>query len=90
MTAVVAKVIFQPFESGLDSVPLTNALVINTTELFALEGIGSVLQVARAELRSSVATWTGVVIQVVIISMAILVHVLSISPGVGDNGEQSG
>ena len=90
MTAVVSKVIFQPFESGLDSVPLTNALVINTTELFALEGIGSVLQVARAELRSSVATWTGVVIQVVIISMAILVHVLSISPGVGDNEEQSG
>ena len=90
MTAIVAKVIFQPFESGLDSVPLTNALVINTTELFALEGIGSVLQVARAELRSSVATWTGVVIQVVIISMAILVHVLSISPGVGDNEEQSG
>lgn len=89
MTAVVAKVIFQPFESGLDSVPLTNALVINTTELFALEGINSVLQVARAELRSSVATWTGVVIQVVIISMAILVHVLSISPGVGDNEEET-
>jgi hypothetical protein len=79
--ARVAKVVWQPFRAGLGSTPLVaGAEVINTTELYSIEGIGAVYALASAASRSALGTWTVVAVEIVTISVVLVVHVLSCFP----------
>lgn len=79
--ARLAKVVWQPFRAGLGSTPLVSgAEVINTTELYSIEGIGAVYQLVSAASRSALGTWTVVVVEIVTISVVLVVHVLSCFP----------
>lgn len=81
--ARTSKVVWQPSVTTADSQPIVfGATVLNTTELFDIEGMGAVFRLVRAATHSVAATWTGVVIEVTIITVAILIHVLSCA-GIG-------
>ena len=81
--ARVAKVVWQPFRAGLGSTPIVSgAEVINTTELYSIEGIGAVYALVSAASRSALGTWTVVAAEIVTISVVLLVHVLSCFPSV--------
>lgn len=77
--ARVATVVWQPYESGVNDEPIVQgALVLNTTELFTIEGINRVIAIATSEASFETLSWTGVIVQISIISICILVHVLSL------------
>ena len=79
--ARVAKVVWQPFRAGLASTPLVaGAEVINTTELYSIEGIGAVYALVSAASRSALGVWTVVAVEIVTISVVLVIHVLSCFP----------
>ena len=79
--ARVAKVVWQPFRAGLGSTPLVSgAEVINTTELYSIEGIGAVYALVSAASRSALGVWTVVTVEIVTISVVLVIHVLSCFP----------
>lgn len=78
-TATVGTVVWQPYESGVADEPIVEgAVVLNTTALFAIEGINRVIAIATSQANFETLSWTGVIVQVVIISLCILVHLLSL------------
>jgi hypothetical protein len=80
--ARLAKVVWQPFRAGLASTPLVSgAEVINTTELYSIEGIGAVFALVSAASRSALGVWTVVTVEIVTISVVLVIHVLSCFPG---------
>ena len=75
--ARTSKVIWQPSVAGASAEPIVfGADTLNTTELFDLEGMGNVYRLVRAAAHGSIAAWTGVIIEITIISTAIIMHVL--------------
>jgi hypothetical protein len=79
--ARLAKVVWQPFKAGLGSTPLVSgAEVINTTELYSIEGIDAVYALVSAASRSALGVWTVVTVEIVTIAVVLVIHVLSCFP----------